>query len=202
MLLPKEKVKEIIADFLAKYSKELEYIMYPFNEIVCRQGEIKPKIYIVKEGVFKIGKVDTPELTNTLGFCFENDIRTPLGVFSSKPQTQISLFELRSIENNLTQCNSMYEITLEQWDAFAKKDKIFDELILSSFLNNFNDGFVFMAMLRQNRKLKELFEQMYNAKHPILNSGISEKYIAEFFGTTPKSLKRLHIEAKYNSNKK
>ena len=184
------EIKNITQKFLSKHSAEISYKLYPFGEKVCCQGErTASKIYIVKEGVFKIGKVDTPEFTNTLGFCFEGDIRAPLGIFIPNVQ---SLYEIKSIENSLVQCNSLYEIPLEQWNAFVAEDETLNQLLINIFCNNWNNGMVFLATLRQNRKMKELFYKMYDTRHPVLISGIADEYIAEFFGIPVKSYKRMY----------
>jgi CRP-like cAMP-binding protein len=74
MLLSQEEIKKITNKFLEKYSKKLECKVYKYDEFVRRQGEKTSKIYIVKDGVFKIGKIDSTGLYRTLNFCFKLDV--------------------------------------------------------------------------------------------------------------------------------
>jgi hypothetical protein len=199
MILSSQEIQELTIKFLSKHSKKLECKLYPFEEKVFKQGEIINNIYIVKEGVFKIGKVDTPEFTNSLGFCFKDYILAPFGVFAPGIG---ALFELKSIENNLTKCNSMYEISLEQWKLFTEEDEMLTQTPASAFCNNFTEGIVFLAMLRKNRNAESIYSNMYDANHPILNSGIANKYVAEFLGVTPNTLKQFANNKRLNIKKK
>ena len=113
-----------------------------------------------------------------------------------------SLFELQSIENTISKCNSIYEISLEQWDFFMAADPTLEEFPLSVVHNNFGMLINNFIILRQNRKTKELLYDMYEKKHPILNSGIPIKYIAECFGLTTNSFQQIIYDIEYKLSKK
>jgi len=187
-ILSDAEIQKITANFLSKYSKELECKMYGFEEVVHREGERTAKIYIVKNGVFRIGKIDTPIHDVTLGFCFKSAIIPSIPATS--PQFP-SLLQIKSIANNIANCNSMYEIGMEQWNYFADKDEVLRDFPISVSYNNFVNLINLSIIYRQNRKTEKLFSEMYDAKHPILNSGIEEKYLAVFFGVTIDSLRRM-----------
>jgi len=195
MVLSIAEIKEIITNFLSKHSNKLECKVYEYEEKIHREGEQTPKIYIIKEGVFRIGKLDTPVSNTTLGFCFESQVIIPM---QSIHNDYISLFELKSIENNISNCNSVYEIPLEQWKSFVEKDETLETLPMSVLHNNLSKLFNLLTTLRQNRKTEELFSKMYNEEHPILNSGINEKYIAEYFGVSISFLRQMFTNARLN----
>ena len=188
-ILSTAEIKKITAQFLAKYSRALECKIYEFGEVVRREGERKEIIYIVKNGVFRIGRIDTPKADVTLGFCFKSTIMPSI---ASVAQNYPSLLQIKSISNNIANCNYMYEISIEQWNCFAEKDEILKEFHASVLYNNFANLISLHTINRQNRKAEKLFSDMYDAKDPILNSGIDEKYIASFLGVTIDSLRRMN----------
>ena len=187
-ILSTAEIKKITANFLSKYSRELESRIYGFEEVVRREGEIAKKIYIVKNGVFKIGRINTPIPDTTLGFCFKSAIMPSIAfVVPNFP----SLLQIKSIANNIANCNSLYEISPEQWNYFAEKDETLKDFPAAVLYNNYSDLLNLRILHHQNRKAEKIFSEMYNAKHPILHSGIEEKYLAAFFGVTVDSLRRM-----------
>lgn len=198
-ILTTEEIKQKTENFLSKYSKELECKMYGFEEIVHREGERSRKIYIVKNGVFRIGRVNAPIPDITLGFCFKSSfIPSIASIIPDFP----SLLQIKSISNNIANCNSLYEIGIEQWEYFTEKDKTLENFHASVLYDNFANLINITIYKRQNRKTEKLFSEMYDAKSPILNSGIEEKYLAAFFGVTIDSLRRMFTNRILTLNKK
>jgi len=195
MILSTAEIKEIIVDFLSKHSNELECKVYEYEEKIRREGEQFPKIHIVKEGVFRVGKLDTPVLNVSFDFYFESHIVVPM---TSIYNDYATFFEVKSIENTLSNSNSVYEISIEQWKSFAEKYPDLKILPLSVLHHNLNDFVNLFTTLRKNRKTEELFFKMYDEEHPILNSGISEKYLAEYFGVSINFLRRMFANARLN----
>lgn len=192
MILTTTEISEVIADFLSKHSNSLECKLYEYDEKVRREGELSQKICIVKEGVFRLGKTDKiSQINTTIEFFFQSDIYLPMSL--SFPEFP-AMFEIKSIENSFSKINSMYEIDVTQWNLFCEKDKKL-KLLYLSYIYNFHHHFLnTLIMCRQNRKVKDLLLNMYDTKHPILNSGISEKYIAEYLGTTTNRVKQILYE--------
>ena len=194
MLLSSDEIKKLVDEFLVKYSADLECKFYEFEDKIRNQGDRSPKMYIVKEGVIKLGKIEnlTNPIVSTLGFCFGSGALVPLAFLFPNSKVPISLLEIKSIKNNLlkdkSQFNSVYEITAEQWNYIAGKDEMFRELPLHIFSHNLDASLVFSATVRKNRNANILYSTMYKTKHPILNSGIENKYIADFLGVTINTL--------------
>ena len=78
MVLTVNEVAKIMADFLSKHTKELECKTYEYEEKVIKEGKKEPKIYIVKDGVFRVTKLDIQNANATLGFLFKSDIVAPI----------------------------------------------------------------------------------------------------------------------------
>jgi len=198
-ILTTEEIKKITTNFLNKNSKRLECKTYGFEEIVHREGERSRKIYIVKNGVFRIGRIDTPIPDVTLGFCFRpNVIPSIASIVPNYP----SLLQIKSISNNISNCNSLYEITIEEWEYLTEKDETLKNFHASVLYNNFANLINIGVYKSLNRKTEKFFSEMYDAKDPILNSGIEEKYLAAFFGVTLDSLRRMFANKILNLNRK
>jgi hypothetical protein len=60
----------------------------------------------------------------------------------------------------------------------------------------------FYRQFRQNRKTEEWLVNLYKAEHPLINSGISADYIADFLGITPNSYKRMLNNIQLNLKQK
>ena len=63
------EISAIIEKFLQTHSKKLELKTYEFEEVVRREGERSKKIFIVKDGIFRVGKTDTWKSNITIAFC-------------------------------------------------------------------------------------------------------------------------------------
>ena len=146
------EVQELTDKFLSKYSPKLEYKTYEYDEKVFRQRERINKMYIVKSGVFKIGQINSANSVDTIGFRFQAEIFSSMAILIPNSQ---SLFELKSIENNLSS-NSMYEISAEQWNDIVEKDEIFKGLPAIAFADNITVAFNLLKLFRKNRKVKEI----------------------------------------------
>jgi CRP-like cAMP-binding protein len=200
MILTITQIKEIIQDFLSENSNELECKVYEYEEKVRREGDSIPKIHIIKEGVFRVGKVDIKTESATFGFLFEYDLMVPM---TSLHNDYSAFFELKSIENNLTNNhNLVYEISAEQWDSFVEKNEILRSIPLSVLHYNLKKFVDISAILRQNRNAKKVFSEMYDKHHSVLNSGISHKYIAEYLGISQRTLEKLFVEKELENFKK
>ena len=141
-ILTTEEIKKITTNFLNKNSKRLECKTYGFEEIVHREGERSRKIYIVKNGVFRIGRIDTPIPDVTLGFCFRpNVIPSIASIVPNYP----SLLQIKSISNNISNCNSLYEITIEE--------------------KHWND----LIRILNRAKWRGLFLEMFGPKYDMMN---------------------------------
>ena len=187
-------VEIIIKDFIAKYSNELECKIYKDEEIVRREGEISKKIYIVNDGVFRIGKIDHQKTDMTIAFAWKNNVIAPV---SSIVDNFPAIFELKSIENKLSNTNSIYEINIEQWNYFAKKDPKLKELPKSFVYENIDILLNLYSLFRKNRNTEKVLKDLYNAKHPVLNSGIPSHYIADLFGIKNDTFNRILNDIKY-----
>lgn len=195
-VLSNEEIKKAIASFLSKYSDKLECKTYGYNEIVRREGNQDQTIFIIKEGVFSVGRtftLYTPKSHPTFAFCFKSDIIVP--VASIVPDFP-SLFQIKSVENNLSKTNMLYEISFEQWNSLVADDETLKRIPKSATYDNLSTFIELFALFRQNRNVKKLFAQMYKMKHPILYSGIPDHELANFFGVTLKSFKRM-MDKKY-----
>ena len=198
MILTNTEIEKIMADFLLEHSDELECKLCGYEDRVCREGEKHPKIFIVNEGVFRISKLDMPNGDATVGFCFKPDIITPIIINDD----YASLFEIKSIENNLSKYNSIYEIPIEQWNYFAEKNEKLKLVHLSVIHNNLTQMINLFSILRQNRNTKNILYRIYKMNHPILNSGIPDKYLADFFGLTLNTFHKIIYKIIKNENSK
>jgi hypothetical protein len=192
------ETKKIVSEFISKNNRNLTSKKYDVEEVVRREGDQDQTIYIIKNGVFRIGKIDDSKKTKTLTFSFKSDILVPI---SSQISNFPSLLQIKSIENNLTKHNELYEISMEQWNDFVKKDTNLADVAVSVAYNNLNNFLIFYMKLSQNRKTKDIFNQHYDAKNPILNSGIPNKYLVEYFKTTPTTLMNLFLDKKIEFSK-
>ena len=198
-ILTIDEVKNIVEDFISENQSKLECKKYGFEEILRREGDQDQIIYIVKEGVFRIGKLDTWEPDITVAFCFKSDIFISL---SAVAPCFPSLFHIKSIKNNLCNYNEIYEISIEQWNYLVEKNDKFKNILTSISHYNLTMVLNVFSIFRKNKKTKEFLNAMYDMKHPILNSGISNKYLADFFGTTPNTLLQILAEKQLEEAKK
>jgi hypothetical protein len=184
------ETESIMQDFISKHSDKIECKVYEYEEKVRREGDQSQKIYIVKEGVFRISKTDTWEPDITVAFCFVPNIIVPVSaIVDDFP----SLFQIKSIKNNLTDShNSLYEIGMKQWNFFVERDARLKIIPKSVAYNGLVTHSNLYSIFHKTRKREELFSRLYEAQHSILNSGIEEKYIANFFGVSGYSLRRMH----------
>jgi len=189
MILIPEKIKELTEYFLSEHSTKLACPSFEFDEVVLRHNDDSSNIYIPKDGVFKIGIPGIANSdVNTLGFYFPKHFIAPISSFF--PYVG-AILELKSIANNITKnkINSIYKISHEEYSSLVGDDEMMLQLPAASVYNNFDFLFRNLATLRKKRQTEEMFIKMYNDKHPILHSGIAEKYIAEYFGITITTLK-------------
>jgi CRP-like cAMP-binding protein len=111
MILSSQEIQELTIKFLSEHSHQLEYITYRFDEVMYREGAKGSKIFIVKEGVFRVGRLDASNTDMTIAFAFKNQVLVPIGICI--PEFP-SLFSITSIENSLCKANLLYEISIEQ----------------------------------------------------------------------------------------
>ena len=67
-ILTTSEIQRFVTKFLNKYSKQLELKIYDHEDIVRREGERSQKIFIVKDGIFRIGKTDSLKSNVTIAF--------------------------------------------------------------------------------------------------------------------------------------
>ena len=149
--LSQHEIEKIIKDFIEKYSNELYDRVYKNEEIVRSEGDKTSKIYIVKEGIFRIGKIENMKKDTTIALCRKF---IPIVPISALVPDFPSLYEIRSIENNLSKHNSIYEIDMKQWNGFAENDKSLQELPKVFMHNNLTTLLQLFEKFRLNRNCR------------------------------------------------
>jgi len=188
-------LRKKIEEFLAKYGEKLQAKNYKINEVVRREGEKSQMIYIVKNGIFSISKLENMESETIIAFCRSLNFIVPV---SALVPNFPSLYEIRSIENNLANPNSIYEISMKQWNELAENDESLRGLLNAMLYDNLTSLFKRIEILRKNRNMKDLIYELYFSKHWLLNSGISEHYIADSLAISDNFLRRTLNEINYN----
>ena len=193
------EIEKATANFLSKYQDQLECKTYGYEEVVRSEGGHDPRIYIIKEGVFRIGRIDAWKSDITVCFAFNPHVIVPVSsIVTGFP----SLFQIKSIKNSLANSNSLYEISIEQWNSLVGEDIVLKNLPKFVTHDNLVTFINLFSILRQNRKTEEIFSIMYDAQDPILNSGIPDKYVADFFGITTDTLRRIFNSKRLSKNKR
>ena len=90
----------------------------------------------------------------TVALCRATDVIVPI---SALVPNFSSLYEIRSIENNLAKHNSIFEIDMKQWNSFAKNDKSLQELPKILVYDNLTTLLQLFEAFRKNRNIKNLF---------------------------------------------
>jgi len=187
--LSQHEIEKIIKDFIEKYSNELYDRVYKNEEIVRSEGDKTSKIYIVKEGIFRIGKIENMKKDTTIALCRKF---IPIVPISALVPDFPSLYEIRSIENNLANPNSIYEIPIEQWNEIAEKDESLWGLLNAMLYDNLTTLLQLFEKFRLNRNIKNFISDLYDAEHWILNSGIPAEYLASYFLVHKKSIEKMN----------
>ena len=192
-------LRKKIEEFLAKYGEKLQAKNYKINEVVRREGEKSQMIYIVKNGIFSISKLENMESETIIAFCRSLNFIVPVSALVPNFPT---LYEIKSIENNLANPNSIYEIPIEQLNKIAEKDESLRGLLNAMLYDNLTTLLQLFEKFRLNRNIKNFISDLYDAEHWILNSGIPAHYIAEGFGMPLKSFRQILNDIKSKSRQK
>ena len=188
------EVETFIKKFLSKYAKQLECKLYKNEETVLYEGSHTAKIYIVNEGIFRIGRTQNMEKETTIAFCKKYFVLAPISIISPNFP---SLYEIRSIKNSISKQNTIYEVSIEKLNELAENDDTLKGMLQFMVYDNLVTLLKLFDTFRHNRNMKDLIYELYFSKHWLLNSGISEHYIADSLSISENFLRRTLNEIKY-----
>jgi CRP-like cAMP-binding protein len=152
---------------------------YKPGEIVFPANERIDRIYRVRNGVFRLfHRENRSENEVTISFFFEGDVITPPANSLTNGNT---LFYLSAISSNIPMMPALSYITSENFVSLTKNKNAIGDIALDVLKKIVKH---YMTTQISERSVTSVIEEMYNTKHPVLFSGINQKYIASYFGVS------------------